>query len=86
MEYAPGETAELVLTIQDLHGVSSADALALEFLQLVDADEGAPAVGIAPTRPGIMCGRVLVDAAIFLDDVRCWCWCKCWCWCWCCSC
>jgi len=54
VEHASGEAAELVLAVKDLHGVSSADALALQLLQLVGPDKVAPAVGVTPARPGIV--------------------------------
>lgn len=51
MQYAASETAELVLAVQNLDGVPSADALALQFIQPVGSDEVATTVGIAPARP-----------------------------------
>lgn len=64
VEDAPGEAAELVRAVQDLHGVSSADALALQLLQPLGPDEVATAVGVTPARPGNVFGRCL----------RCCCW------------
>lgn len=52
MQHATSETAELVLAVQNLDGVPSADALAFQVLQLVGSDEVATAVRIAPTGPG----------------------------------
>lgn len=51
MQHTASETAEFVLAVQNLDGVPSADALALQVFQLVGSDEVATAVGIAPTGP-----------------------------------
>ena len=55
MQHAAGETAELVLAVQNLDGVASADALALQVVQLVGSNKVVTAVGVAPTGPEIIC-------------------------------
>ena len=61
MQHATSETAELVLAVQNLDGVPSADALAFQVLQLVGSDEVATAVRIAPTGPGYSFFSALVS-------------------------
>lgn len=52
VQHAASETTELVLAVQNLDGVPSADALSLQVIQPAGSDEVATAVGIATAGPG----------------------------------
>lgn len=54
MQHAASETTEFVFAVQNLDGVPSADALALQVIQPVGSDEVGTAVGIAPTFPEVI--------------------------------
>lgn len=64
MQHSSGEAAELMLAVQNLNGVPSADALALQALQLASADEVAPSVSVAPAGPGCVIRPIVRNHAV----------------------